>query len=550
MGTNRFFNPGTSLDVANGTVSDETDINDVVDDVTDSFNLVEDDITLLAAEVFTGGILDNTGLTTPITLGYTAAVPPATPAEYSVTLVNDAVANINTISTDGTLAGNTDTDIPTEKAVKTYADTKIASSYLDTDGTLTANSDVKVATQKATKTYADTKIPSSYLDTDGTLAANSDTKVASQKAVKTYVGNYISTSYTPTYRNIICNQEMLVNQKNENASVAVSTSARTVDRWWCSKLNTDQLVAGVARYGDRWAQAAFGYSRASLRCTVSTKETTTDVDEYLIPFEYKFTGTDYNHLRGTTNWTLSFDFKSNMPNNSVFSIVFFTGAIGVGDAYTYDFTYASTSTVQRITMPMPIFYGTSIAAGFRIAAFGGVNYQCTDLETWESSSSALCSPFATDWISYANGTYTSISSVQINEGTVETAFERKEFREYLDECYPYFYKTYEEPYALGTTDEFNAEVAFKNAPAGASIDLYQNVHFPKESDTGGAAPTVVLYSTSTGDSGKIRNVTAGTEIAATADVISRKGFNKVDTGVTTLADGDRIAFHYTVDSGY
>lgn len=31
-------------------------------------------------------------------------------------------------------------------------------SYIDTDGTLTANSDVKVASQKATKTYADTKV--------------------------------------------------------------------------------------------------------------------------------------------------------------------------------------------------------------------------------------------------------------------------------------------------------------------------------------------------------------------------------------------------------
>lgn len=38
---------------------------------------------------------------------------------------------------------------------------QIPMSYLDTDGTLAANSDVKVATQKATKTYADTKIPKS-----------------------------------------------------------------------------------------------------------------------------------------------------------------------------------------------------------------------------------------------------------------------------------------------------------------------------------------------------------------------------------------------------
>lgn len=58
--------------------------------------------------------------------------------------------------TDGTLAANSDTKYPSQKATKTYADTKIASTYLDTDGTLTANSDTKIATQKATKTYVDT----------------------------------------------------------------------------------------------------------------------------------------------------------------------------------------------------------------------------------------------------------------------------------------------------------------------------------------------------------------------------------------------------------
>jgi len=63
---------------------------------------------------------------------------------------------------------------------------------LDTDGTMAANSATVVASQSAVKTYADTKIPSSYLDTDGTLAANSDTKVATQKAVKTYADSLVA----------------------------------------------------------------------------------------------------------------------------------------------------------------------------------------------------------------------------------------------------------------------------------------------------------------------------------------------------------------------
>jgi hypothetical protein len=53
------------------------------------------------------------------------------------------------ISTDGTMADNSDTEIPTEKAVKTYA---MPLSYLDTDSTMAANSDAKVPSQKAVAT--------------------------------------------------------------------------------------------------------------------------------------------------------------------------------------------------------------------------------------------------------------------------------------------------------------------------------------------------------------------------------------------------------------
>jgi hypothetical protein len=123
------------------------------------------------------------------------------------------------ISTDGTMAGNADTNVPTEKAVKTYT---MPLSYLDTDGTLAGNSDVKVASQKATKTYADLKIAkatnvtaitdtgiadgeiavfnlsnkdirtsNAVISTDGTLASDADTNIPTEKAVKTYVDGVV-----------------------------------------------------------------------------------------------------------------------------------------------------------------------------------------------------------------------------------------------------------------------------------------------------------------------------------------------------------------------
>lgn len=66
-------------------------------------------------------------------------------------------------------------------------------SYLDTDGTLSANSDVKVPSQKAVKTYADTKQAALGFTAENAankktdLSDNSDTYYPSQKAVKTAV---------------------------------------------------------------------------------------------------------------------------------------------------------------------------------------------------------------------------------------------------------------------------------------------------------------------------------------------------------------------------
>ena len=81
-------------------------------------------------------------------------------------------------------AGTNNTKLMTPlRTAEANAAQDIPIGYLDTDGTLAANSDTKIPSQKAVKTFA---LPLSYLDTDTALAADSDTKVASQKAVKAY----------------------------------------------------------------------------------------------------------------------------------------------------------------------------------------------------------------------------------------------------------------------------------------------------------------------------------------------------------------------------
>lgn len=107
-----------------------------------------------------------------------------------------AVAQGGAVKLDvaGTLAGNSDLAVPTQKATKTYVDAH-STAGVDIDATMAANSDALVASQKATKTALATK-PTAALDVDGTLAANSDVKVASQKAIKTYADTKVPQSAT------------------------------------------------------------------------------------------------------------------------------------------------------------------------------------------------------------------------------------------------------------------------------------------------------------------------------------------------------------------
>jgi len=160
---------------------------------------------------------------------YSNTISPGTPSSS----VDAATLEGASLSTDVNLTANSDVLIPTQKAIKTYADEmksslqaaddvikdiilggksvgnadgnipvnngtvnvnlnsqKLNGATLSTDGTLATNSDTLVSTEKAVKTYSDTKIPKTDIDTTGTLGT-SDTKVPSQKAVKTYADDRV-----------------------------------------------------------------------------------------------------------------------------------------------------------------------------------------------------------------------------------------------------------------------------------------------------------------------------------------------------------------------
>jgi hypothetical protein len=90
-------------------------------------------------------------------------------------------ASVAEFSTDGTLAGNSDTAVPTEKAVKTYVDA------VDTDDVAEGSSNLYF-----TNVRADARITNALKDEDN-MASDSATHVPSQQSVKAFVDGSVST---------------------------------------------------------------------------------------------------------------------------------------------------------------------------------------------------------------------------------------------------------------------------------------------------------------------------------------------------------------------
>ena len=140
-------------------------------------------------------------------------------ADAAIALKEDAANK----STDGTLVDNSDTDFPTEQAVKTYVDTQVAAAADDdiTGASLDAPSNVLTISEGATdvtvnlsdlddtaaiaavqadvdgnEADADAAIAlkedAANKSTDGTLVDNSDTDFPTEQAVKTYVDTQIT----------------------------------------------------------------------------------------------------------------------------------------------------------------------------------------------------------------------------------------------------------------------------------------------------------------------------------------------------------------------
>jgi len=149
-------------------------------------------------------------------------------------------------STDGTLAGNSDTDFPTEKAVKTYVDTNLAAETTRATTAETANA-TDITTLQTNKENTANK------STDNTLggATPSDDLFPSEQAVKTYVDTNLATE---TARATAAENANATNIATNATNIAANTTDIATNTVGITALNT--LTSGAIYIGDAGGSAA------------------------------------------------------------------------------------------------------------------------------------------------------------------------------------------------------------------------------------------------------------------------------------------------------
>ena len=316
-------------------------------------------------------------------------------ADVTVTASDVGLANVTNVaqlpasylSTDGTFASNSDALVPSQKAARTYTDTKDSavvhlaggeyitgvktftssvtiSNDLKTTGVITAGSGANAITTAAglldaTKLSGNmpavngasltgltatqvglgnvsnvAQLPASYLSTDGTFASNSDVLVPSQKAAKTYTDTGLSAK-VPTTRAV--NGHALSADVTVTAGDVGLANVSNVAQLPASYLSTDGAFASNSDVLVPSQKAAKTYTDSALAAKAA--------DNAVV------------HLSGTESVTGSKTFSSSVTINSDLKT---TGQITAGSGNNVITTAAGLLDATKLTGNLPAVNGASL----------------------------------------------------------------------------------------------------------------------------------------------------------------------------------------------
>jgi hypothetical protein len=322
-------------------------------------------------------------------------------------------------------------------------------------------------------------------------------------------------------RNLIINGAMQVAQRGTSGTF--TDDGFHCDRWKGEVGNMDELSVAWAQ--DSEAPDGFG---TSLKLTISTPESALAADEKFI-LNYNIEAQDCQSLAfgsATPNSiTVSFYVRSSVTGTYPFSIYQGDGADIIGSTYTIN----SADTWERKTLT---FAGNTLGAINNDTGLGlnlkwglglGSNFTSGDNTSWSSYSDSKVGYGQSNSLVTTSGATWYITGVQLEFGSVASAYEHRSFQEEWLACMRYFQKSYK-------YNEYNTTVTLDGAIGGYVMDGTNSFNHVALQVPMRDAPNITLY-TRSGTSGKI-NGGSYSEASATVYQNSHTGFNVAATSVS------------------
>jgi hypothetical protein len=348
-------------------------------------------------------------------------------------------------------------------------------------------------------------------------------------------------------RNLIINGNMAVAQRGTSHSYAHdgARNGYNLDRFRFQTVNTvDEFDATVTQVSDSPDEFS-----NSLKITTGTAESSVAADEYVL-LEHRLEAQNLQHLAYGTSFakatTLSFYVKSSLTGTFGLSFYQLDSPRVINKTYTIN--SANTWERKSITVVgdingvidnnneagLYIYWNLGSGSNFNSGstATTWADYTITNLFD-SSSSNALITTAGATW---------QITGVQLEVGEA-TPFEHEPFSVTLHKCQRYYQKSYSYSDTAGTVT--NNGALWTNIIRNASNQNYWQVRLNQEMRTN---VSVTTYSTTSGVSGKFRNVTDNATNDSAVSNTGSSGFSIRPNSGSGQALGEVIAVHWVADA--
>lgn len=335
-----------------------------------------------------------------------------------------------------------------------------------------------------------------------------------------------TTAYSSRFRNRIINGSSLISQRGSiNISAGGGVTYTAVDRfalndyWGSGQINTVQS-----------SSAPTGFTN-SLGLTVATAVPFSGSTGYYCDIVQCIEGYNIADLYGSTV-TLSFWVKSSITGT--YSITF-GNAMYLGSAnrfYVANYTINAANTWEQKTISVSLSSGTSSGTwnttnGIGLAVFWNLGAESNRkgdgaLNTWQtlpySGGYPLQSATQTNWASTLGATF-NLTGVQLEVGSVASAFEYVDYSTQLTMCQRYYQKSL--PVNTAPSAASGNYGATISAISNSTNYIWANHLYRVPMRT---APTLTFYTANGGASGYVRTTASGSNVAVTAiDWFSESG---------------------------